>query len=199
MSSSRRGSCFSRDGIAFSLTSWCMRWRPGMYFLQSLARTLIICMCTFGCKVTKILSKMKEKHKNYYNLLSYRLTITDNRRDGMCGLNLNNFDKTCILVLCEWRISELKVRRLQIREFEKVPKRLITSHLCFLDTFLVSQKGLFTLQTQPFYTPEWLILYGKTTVFGEQNGCVWNVKRLLLQNRVNFLAIENAFLCFSSS
>ena len=85
--------------------------------LQSLARTLIISMCSFGCKVTKILSKMKGKHKNFYNLLFCRLTTTNNRRDGICGLYLNNFDKTCILGLCEWRISELKVRRPQIREF----------------------------------------------------------------------------------
>ena len=81
----------------------------------------------------------------------------------------------------------------------KSAKGLITRNLRFLDTLLVFKKGLFSLQTQPFYTPEWLILYGKTDVFGEQNGCVWNVKRLSLQNKVIISAIKNAFLCFSAS
>ena len=87
--------------------------------------------------------------------------------------------------------------------FEKVPKTLITSHFCFLNILLVSQKGLFTLQREPSDTPTRLISLAQKALFGGQNGSLWSVKRLSLQNKVNFSAFQNAsfahFVVFSFS
>ena len=78
--------------------------------------------------------------------------------------------------------------------FGKFLNQLKTKHLRFRDTRFVFQKGLFILQTQPFHTPKWLFLQGKTALFGEQNGSFWSVKRLYLQNKVIIFAIQNGSL-----
>ena len=80
------------------------------------------------------------------------------------------------------------------RKYEKFGKclnQLETKHLRFLDTHLVFKKALSVLQPQPFYTPKWLFLQGKTALFGEQNGSFWSVKRLSSQNKVIIFVIQN--------
>ena len=72
---------------------------------------------------------------------------------------------------------------------EKVLNPLKNNYFCFLDILLVSQKGLFTLQQEPFHTPIRLSWQSEKALLGNEENAR-KLQVLCFQLVKNFLKIR---------